>query len=80
MFPSVYVSPLKLHSVTKINLHGISGSALFLNHLKFAFLLFSHLYLGTLVVNIDEVLCILQFQSAIPRGVVVVNIYVVNPL
>ena len=34
MLPSVYVSPLKLHSATKINLHGVSGSALFRNHLK----------------------------------------------
>ena len=34
MLPSVYVSPLKLHSATKINLHGVSDSALFRNHLK----------------------------------------------
>ena len=30
----LYVSPLKLHSATKINFHGVSGSALFRNHLK----------------------------------------------
>ena len=34
MLPSVYVSPLKLHSATKINLHGVSESALFRNLLK----------------------------------------------
>ena len=34
MLPSVYVSPLKLHSATKINLHGVSASAIFRNHLK----------------------------------------------
>ena len=34
MLPSVYASPLKLHSATKINLHGVSDSALFRNHLK----------------------------------------------
>ena len=34
MLPSVYFSPLKLHSATKINLHGVSDSALFRNHLK----------------------------------------------
>ena len=34
MLPSVYVSTLKLHSATKINLHGVSDSALFRNHLK----------------------------------------------
>ena len=34
MLPSVYVSPLKLHSATKINFHGASDSALFRNHLK----------------------------------------------
>ena len=34
MLPSVYVSPLKLNWVTKINLHGVSDSALFRNHLK----------------------------------------------
>ena len=34
MLPSVYVSPMKLHSATKINLHGVSDSALFRNHLK----------------------------------------------
>ena len=34
MLPTVYVSPLKLHSATKINLHGVSDSALFRNHLK----------------------------------------------
>ena len=34
MLPSVYVSPLKLHSSTKIKLHGVSDSALFRNHLK----------------------------------------------
>ena len=45
---------------------------------KFAFLL-CHLYLGTLGVSIEEVKCIL-FRSAVPRGVVVVNIYVVNSL
>ena len=32
MLPSV--SPQKLHSATKINLHGVSDSALFRNHLK----------------------------------------------
>ena len=32
--PSVYVSPLKLHSATKINVHGVSDSALFRNQLK----------------------------------------------
>ena len=34
MLPSVYVSPLKLHSATKIDLHWVSDSALFRNHLK----------------------------------------------
>ena len=34
MLPSVYVSPLKLYLATKIDLHGISGSAFFRNHLK----------------------------------------------
>ena len=34
MLPSVYVSPLKLYSATKINLHGVSDSAIFRNHLK----------------------------------------------
>ena len=34
MLLSVYLSPLKLHSVTKINLHGVSDSTLFGNHLK----------------------------------------------
>ena len=34
ILPSVYVSPLKLHSSTKINLHGVSDSAFFINHLK----------------------------------------------
>ena len=33
MLPSVYVSPLKLYSATKMNLHGVSDSALFRNHL-----------------------------------------------
>ena len=32
MLPSVYVSPLKLHLATKINLHGVSDSALFRKH------------------------------------------------
>ena len=40
MLPSVYVSPLKLHSATEIDLHGVSGSALFRN--QFVFLLLSH--------------------------------------
>ena len=34
MLPSVYVSPLKLHLATKINLHGVSDSVLFRIHLK----------------------------------------------
>ena len=34
MLPSVYISPLKLYSTTKINLHGVSDSALFRNNLK----------------------------------------------
>ena len=34
MLPSVYVSPLKLHSATKINLHGVSDSVLFRHLLK----------------------------------------------
>ena len=34
MLPSVNFSPLKLHLATKINLHGVSDSALFRNHLK----------------------------------------------
>ena len=33
MFPSVYISPLKLHLATKINLHRVSDSALSRNHL-----------------------------------------------
>ena len=35
MLPSTYVSPLKLHFATKINLHGVSDSALLRNHLRF---------------------------------------------
>ena len=34
MLTSVYVSPLKLHSAAKTNLHGVSDSALFRNHFK----------------------------------------------
>ena len=34
MLPSVYVSPLKLHSATKINLHGVSVFALLKNYLN----------------------------------------------
>ena len=34
LLPSVYISSLKLHLVTKINLHGVSDSDLFRNHLK----------------------------------------------
>ena len=34
MLPSVYVSPLKLHLDTEINLHGVSDSAPLRNHLK----------------------------------------------
>ena len=34
ILPSVYVSPLKLFSATKIDLHGVSDSALFGNHFK----------------------------------------------
>ena len=34
MLPSVYFSPLKLHSATKTNLHGVSDSALLRNDLK----------------------------------------------
>ena len=34
MLPSVYVSPLKLHLATKINLHGVSDYVLLRNHLK----------------------------------------------
>ena len=79
MLPSVYVSPLKLHSATEINLHGVSGSALFRN--QFVFLILSHLYLRTLGVSIEEVQCIPLFLSAMPRDVAVVNIfYVVNQL
>ena len=34
MLLSVYVSPLKRHSATKINFRGVSDSAFFRNHLK----------------------------------------------
>ena len=34
MLPFVYVSPLRLYSATKMNLHEISGSTFFRNHLK----------------------------------------------
>ena len=34
ILPSVYVSPLKLHPAIRINLHGVSDSVLFRNHLK----------------------------------------------
>ena len=90
MLPPVYVSPIKLHSATKINLHGVSDSAIFKNHLKVRLSplkspvlvshLFSHLYSGTLGVSIEEVQCIPLFLSAMPRGVAVANIYVVNQL
>ena len=40
----------------------------------------SHLYSGTLGVSIEEVQCIPLFLSAMPRGVAVANIYVVNQL
>ena len=53
MLPSVYVSPLKLHSATKINLHGVSDSALFRNYSKVR--LSPHLYLGVLGVSIEDV-------------------------
>ena len=34
MLPFVYVSPLKRHSATKINLHEVFDSARFINNLK----------------------------------------------
>ena len=34
MLPSVYFSPLKFYSATKINLHGVSDSTFFRKHLK----------------------------------------------
>ena len=43
-------------------------------------ILLSHLYLGALGVSIEEVECIPLFLSAMPRGVAVANIYVVNQL
>ena len=45
----------KFHSATIIRLHRVSDSALIRNHLKFAFLLLSQLYSGTLGVRIEEV-------------------------
>ena len=55
MLPSVYVSLLKLHSATKINLHGVSDSALFRNLLKVCLSPLKTLYSGTLGVSIEEV-------------------------
>ena len=55
MLPYIYVSPLKFHLATKINLHEVSDSALFRNHLKVRLSILTHLYLGTLGVNIEEV-------------------------
>ena len=55
MLPSVYVSPLKLHLATKINLYGFSDSALFRNHLKVRFSPLKSPVLGTLGLNVEEV-------------------------
>ena len=80
--PTVYVSPLKLYSASKINLHGISGSSLFRNHFKVRISPVKSPVLRNYRSNYRRSVMydILLFRSAMPRGVAVLKIYVVNRL
>ena len=80
MLPSVYVPPLKLHSTTKINLHGVSDSALFRNHLKVRLSPLKSPVLMNSRSKHRRSVVIPLFLSAMPRGVAVGNMYVVNQL
>ena len=80
MLSSVYVSPLKLHSATKINSHGVSDSALFRNHLKVRLSPLKSPVLRNSRSKYRRSVVYPLFLSAMPRGVAVANIYVVNQL
>ena len=80
MLPSVYVSPLKLHSSTKVNLHGVSDSALFRNHLKVRLSPPKSPVLRNSRSKYRRSLAYPSILSAMPRCVAVANIYVVNQL
>ena len=78
LFPCIIylniITVLPTYGTRKINFHGVSGSVLFRNIKKFAFLLLNHLLLGTLGVSIEKLQCNHPFLSAMPRCVAVVNI------
>ena len=76
----LYVSPLKLHSATIIYLHGVSGSALFRNHLKVRFSPLKSSVLRNFWSKYRRCVVHPLFLSAMPRGVTVANIYVENQL
>ena len=74
MLPSVYVSPLKLYLAIKVNLHGVSDSALFRNHLKVRLSPLKSPVLRNSRSKYRRSVVIPLFQSAMPRGVAVANI------
>ena len=78
--PSVYVSRLKLHSATKINLHRVSESALLRNHLKVRLSPLKSPALRNSRSKYRRSILHPSFLSAEQRGVAVANIYVVNQL
>ena len=80
MLPSVYISPLKLRLATKINLHGVSGSFLFRNHLKVRLSPLKSPVLRSSRSKYRRSVVYPLLLSAMPRGVTVANIYVVNQL
>ena len=80
MLSTVYVSPLKLYSATKINLHRISGSTLFRNHLKVRISPLKSPVFRNSRSKYRKSVTYPSFRSAMPKGVAVVNIYILNPL
>ena len=80
MLSTVYVSPLKLYSATKINLHRISGSTLFRNHLKVRISPLKSPVFRNSRSKYRKSVIYPSFRIAMPKGVAAVNIYVLNPL
>ena len=80
MLQSVYVSPLKLHSVTIISLHLVSDSALFRNHLKVHLSPLKSPVLRNSRSKYRRSVVYPSISHCIAKRFAVANIYVVNQL
>ena len=76
LIPALRLRPLNLLSASTVNLHGLANTSIFHNNLRVMLSPLKSPVLRKYSNRSKDLECILVFQSAMPRGVTVVCIYV----